>query len=424
MKILLSLVIFCVICISFLGSIPFIPYFYYKKIIDEGYQSRLISLSIKKKSLLKGKEKKITRLEQKILESNKDKWQRFHLKNFILPFPIYHPVYNLIPVVVKEKSFRKPGAKFVNNKGVFFGQFFSGDRVPLNRPFKNQKLYNLPIFKNYLLKISDKKVARDIFSKDINPFRGRAFSKKTINNILQGNMYEYVYNLFLLEIRRDVIGKSFEEFYYNKERKLGVVVYPKDSQMGIRTIKVFIFKRGYFHTVFIKFDDKRKEGRGLRLRIINDLEFKPTNKRMAKIIYKNFKDLSFKEQISSKGTVFLFSAWSHLLDNKGFVREMIQFLERSKRNNLVLQELYRYSFKEFGTTFSRREEFLKETQMIKLKRKIEKEEEDFFKKAQESDDLLDGEKFSDKKEKVKSYLDEAKTEGSNLDEEDEELIVE
>ena len=67
---------------------------------------------------------------------------------------------------------------------------------------------------------------------------------------------------------------------------------------------------------------------------------------------------------------------------------MIQFLERSKSNNLVLQELYRYSFKEFGTTFSKREGFLKETQMIKLKRKIEKEEEEFIKKEREREVIL------------------------------------
>ena len=134
-----------------LGSIPFAPYFFYKKIIDEGYQSRLVSISVKKR-VIKGKEIKLTKFEQNVLESNKDKWKRFHLKNFILPFPVYHPVYNLIPVVMKRKLSREPGAKFVNNKGIFFGQFFSGEKISLNRPFKNQKLYNLPIFKNLSFK--------------------------------------------------------------------------------------------------------------------------------------------------------------------------------------------------------------------------------------------------------------------------------
>ena len=424
MKVLLSLIIFCLIGFLILGSIPFAPYFFYKKILDEGYQSRLVSITVKKRALLKGKEISLSKIEQNVLESNKDKWKRFHLKNFILPFPVYHPVYNLIPVVMKRKSSREPGARFVNNKGIFLGQFFSGEKISLNRPFKNQKLYSLPIFKNFLLKISDKKIARDIFSKDITPFRGEGFSKKTINRILQGNMYEYVYNLFLLEIRRNVIGNIFDGFYYDRERQLGVVILPKNEEVEFREIKLFIFNRGYFRTLFVRYDDTKKEGRNLKLRILNALEYKPTNERMAKIIYKKFKDLTFKEQISSKGTVFLFSAWSHLLNNKGFVREMIQFLERSKRNNLVLQELYRYSFKEFGTTFSKREGFLKETQMIKLKRKIEKEEEEFIQKERDREVILPVEKFTDKKEKIKTYLEEAKAEGSNLDEEDEELVVE
>ena len=62
--------------------------------------------------------------------------------------------------------------------------------------------------------------------------------------------------------------------------------------------------------------------------------------------------------------------------------------------------------------------------MIKLRRKIEKEEKDFVNKEKKSEVVLPRENFSDKKEKVKNYLEEAKNDGSNLDEEDEELVVE
>ena len=62
--------------------------------------------------------------------------------------------------------------------------------------------------------------------------------------------------------------------------------------------------------------------------------------------------------------------------------------------------------------------------MLKLKRKIEKEEQELIKKETESKVILPGENFSSKKEKVKTYLDEAKIEGSDLDEEDEALVVE
>ena len=424
MKTLIFIISLLLLVILTLGSVPFVPYIFYKKVIDEGYQSRFIAIKIEKKELLKGKEKNFRKIEEKKLEYNKSKWEKFHLKNFIVPFPIFHPIYNLIPVVVKEKKVYQPGAKFVNNKGVFFGQFSLGEVIPLNRPFKKQELYRLPIFKNYLLKISDKKIAKDIFSEDINPFRGKTFSLNTINKILEGNMYKYVYNLFMLEIRKEIIGNKFEDFYYNKNSKIGVVVLPKKEDSRIRRVKVFIFNRGQFHTVYINYDEKTKEGKNLKLRIVDALRYKPTNEKMAKVIYKKFKDLTFRDQISSKGTVYLFSAWSHLLKNKGFVREMIQFLERSKRNNLVLQELYRYSFKEFGTTFSRREEFLKETQMLKLKRKMEKEESEFIKREKERKVILPEEKFVNKEEKIQNYLEEAKNEGSDLDEEDESLIVE
>ena len=34
---------------------------------------------------------------------------KFHLKNFLVPFPIFHPTYNLVPVVVNDLSGEKPG---------------------------------------------------------------------------------------------------------------------------------------------------------------------------------------------------------------------------------------------------------------------------------------------------------------------------
>ena len=89
---------------------------------------------------------------------------------------------------------------------------------------------------------------------------------------------------------RTVIGRRFEDFYYDSERKLGVVILPKKEGSEYKQIKVFIFNRGYFRTLFVRYDDKKKEGRNLKLRILNALEYKHTNKRMAKVIYKKFKD--------------------------------------------------------------------------------------------------------------------------------------
>ena len=64
MKTLMFLITFGLIGLLTLGSIPFVPYFFYKKVIDEGYQSRFISLSIERKELLKGKEKGFRKIDK------------------------------------------------------------------------------------------------------------------------------------------------------------------------------------------------------------------------------------------------------------------------------------------------------------------------------------------------------------------------
>jgi hypothetical protein len=311
-----------------------------------------------------------------------------------------------------DVSGKKPGAKFINNKGVNFGEFILGNTFILKRPFKRQLLFGLPVFKKFLLKIPEKKIWSDLFEKDLEFPKGRLTSISYLKKIIKINYFELVYRLFLIEMRKEVLGKNLEDFYFIPEKRIGVII-PKGKSNKTKIIKLLIFRNGNVHTVSLRYLATRKEGRTLKTRIISSLDFRPSSEDIAKKIYLKFKSLSYREQISS-----------HFLKNKEFVREMIQFLERSRGNNLVLQELYRYSFKNFGTTFSKKEEFLKETQMLMLKRKIEKEQKDFIDKERKSEVQVPDSNFHNKEERVKTYLQDAKAEGSDLDEEDEALIVE
>ena len=425
MKIFVAFLILMILVIVPIVIMPFAPYYIYKKAINEGLESRFLTIKVENKMILKGKKLNFTKEERHFLSMNKNRWRKFHLKNFLVPFPVYHPIYNLIPVVHKNISGKNPGAKFLNNKGDFFGDFIPGKSFSLTRPYKNQQLYGLPLFKKYLLKIPNKKIWRDIFEKDLNLPKGDLFSFNNIKNFFKVDYFELVYRLFLLEMREIILGENVDDFYFIPEKKIGVVIPAvKGNRQGLKSLKLFILNKGKYHTVYLRYLKGVKEGRNLKIRIINSLEYRPSNEKIAKRIYLKFKDLSYKDQISSKGTVYLFSAWSHFLKNKEFVREMIQFLERGTRNDLVLQELYQYSFKNFGTTFSRKEEFLKETQMLKLKRKIEKEEQDFINKVRKEEIVPPEENLESKEEQVKIFLQEAKTEGSDLDDEEDALIVE
>jgi hypothetical protein len=131
MKIFVAFLILMIFVIVPIITTPFAPYYIYKKAINEGIESRFLTIKVDKRMILNGKKLNFTKEEVKFLGMNKNRWKRFHLKNFLVPFPVYHPIYNLIPVVHKDISGKSPGAKFLNNKGDFFGDFIPGKSLSL-----------------------------------------------------------------------------------------------------------------------------------------------------------------------------------------------------------------------------------------------------------------------------------------------------
>ena len=53
--------------------------------------------------------------------------------------------------------------------------------------------------------------------------------------------------------------------------------------------------------------------------------------------------------------ILLMSAWSHHQDDKSFLKEMIQRLERGDDNQEQLRALYRYALERYKQTFSSKE---------------------------------------------------------------------
>ena len=73
----------------------------------------------------------------------------------------------------------------------------------------------------------------------------------------------------------------------------------------------------------------------------------------------------FKKQIGHDGMIFLFSAWSHHQNDKKFLKEMIQRLERGEDTKDQLRALYKYSLERYKQTFSNKEEISEDDALIK-----------------------------------------------------------
>jgi hypothetical protein len=89
-------------------------------------------------------------------------------------------------------------------------------------------------------------------------------------------------------------------------------------------------------------------------------------------LYKEFKQLNFSRQVDQEGMLYLFSAWTHELNNLELLKEMIFFLERGRNNSKQLRPLYSFAMNHYGKTFTSKKIFnVHDDPNLILQRKIE-----------------------------------------------------
>jgi hypothetical protein len=116
------------------------------------------------------------------------------------------------------------------------------------------------------------------------------------------------------------------------------------------------------------------EATDLRNRYLSSVKYFESNPSASHDIYKWYKMLPYKSKIDQEGMIYLFSAWTHLPDEEGFLKEMIQFLERGKNNMYFLVPLYSYAYRKYGTNFSKSNIIRKETKERKFERLTQEEQ--------------------------------------------------
>jgi len=127
------------------------------------------------------------------------------------------------------------------------------------------------------------------------------------------------------------------------------------------------------HTFLLEYKKNEPEAKLLRSKFIMKTEFPFSTEANSRLIYLEFKSLPYKKQIDQEGMAYLFSAWSHDIFNKGFLKEMIQFLERGKGNFNALKPLYGYAYQRYGNSFSKHAKYRKLKASQRVKSGIKKE---------------------------------------------------
>jgi hypothetical protein len=421
MKALLFLIVLVGLILGAAYLVYLAPYHIYTMTLTEGVDTKFLKMESSLPEMMDGNFFKDD-IENRI-DTDNDLFKILHFSNFLLPLPIKNPLYIMIPVIKTEQQHLKLGATFYNpdNKEIFS---FMAERVfPFELTSGRQKLFLLPYLKNYIDNKSNDEVWRDIFSKKLSlpANTGKTFFE-SIEELKKISYLDLVYNLYILYNRHLLFSKNIVKLSFDLKTSRGIIEYKSENKHE-RDEQIFFLNEGLIYSIRFKSKSLSRDSLSYRALLLKEIKFKQTFQDSAIPIYAQYKNISYQDRVDQKGMVYLYTAWSHDLENPGFTRVIISFLERGNKNFKFLQPFYDYAFKKFGTNLSGDKDSLVENADAKLKRKIS---EDLYEESKNSGNkagTIEG-NFTDMDEKVKYYLDKAKAKPKDTDEKNGVLSIE
>lgn len=389
------------------------PYHIYTLTLTEGVNTKFLKMDASQSQLLDGDFVNLASANE--LDGSEGLYSVFHFSNFLLPIPINHPLYSMIPSIKIEQQQVKLGAVFMDAKNRALFSFMSERIQPFEMTVGEQKIFQLPYFKNYIASKSSDDVWRDIFSKKLSlpANTGKSFLA-SLGELEKISYSDLVYNLYILYNRHLVLPKKVTRLRFDKTTSIGLVELQNEDPSE-KVEQIFFINNGLMYSLKFRTKTKYPASLAFRANIFKDVKFKLSSPDSAVAIYAQYKNLSYKNRIDQKGMTHLYLAWSHDLENPNFVRVIISFLERGSENLKYLQPFYEYAYKKFGTNMSGDKNAILEIASEKLKRKMSEDLEAETKiNSGEKSANFEG-NFSNKDEKIKYFLEKAKDNKKNID---------
>lgn len=420
LKKLIYLTITLALLVGFGVLILIAPYHIYTLSLTEGVNTSFLVMKPAKDVLYNGDSLQVS----KPAMADDALFQSFNFGHFELPMPLNHPLFFMIPTIKLEGAGPRLGASFTNDKDFELFSFIVERSYKLDTTLGDQKLFILPIFKNYIARKDQADIWRDLFEKKLSlpSNQGESFFA-SLDKLKQVSYYELVYNLFILYNRHFIMPPEAQKIVYLNQENWGLVTLPSEDPK-YRRERLYVIDKGIIYPLLLKTRIGHQAAENFRLKVLKEIRYKSTSSDSAISIYAQYKRLNYDQRVDQQGMTYLFSAWSHDLNNKEFVRVIIYFLERGKLNLKYLKPFYEYAYRKFGSTLSADSEKLSETADEKLKRRMDEEFNEQVKN--ESDKIspaFEGQ-FSTSDEKVKYYLQKAKDKNSNSDDKEKVLNIE
>lgn len=377
----------------------YLPVSYENKVYKDGITSEYLKLPSNINQVMVPQ---LLTLKKQALSS---KLMEFHIGEFQFDLPVYDPTILI-----------RPHIKLLG-KQIFYGfslEDYSGVEILRveyagKKLFKLQhnldKIFSLEISKNILLKKKPIQIYKDVFRKKV------LFNQTTYFDILKNPalpIEEAIYNFFILSQRNfyDLDKNSY--FIDNKN------IYIKNIQLDESTATDYIelYENGIVYTFKISYSSWRESSKKFKSIFLSSII---RNKQKDTTIIENYNTFlsnPYGKRAELKNIIFLFSAWSMNFDDSRYLKAMINTLERSKKfSSPLLKELYDFSIKKFGQTFSIRDEITSQYDSSKAKFKKELEQElirgnkddlDVLNFKNENEEIQSGEEYLDKNIELES----------------------
>ncbi|MBF0207614.1 MAG: hypothetical protein HQK53_12060 [Oligoflexia bacterium] len=346
-------------------------------------------------------------------------WHSFHIRDYKIFLPLGHPFINVGPIINFEDNsvYTQLGMQFNSQQDRLLVEVLFNKGVKFRNDFYRQKIFTIPVVQSIIEKISSTNLWRDLFSKDlefissdkdfVSEVKSCLGAKKAegdrdsakecsfvYRNYLNVALFfsklklvasipysELIYNLYLLAMRAQYISSlqnNFDNFFYDEKNERALVVTGVQENVYQDWLVLSLIE-GMVESYTVRYVPENLLSCEIFERMLASVHYSAASKGETESIYRQFVELPYNLKKDQTGMFYLFSAWSHNIDDKELLKETIKFLEKGSGNLAKLRPLYSYAYKKYGIDFSTKREIssLKDADENKqdeiLKEKIEEE---------------------------------------------------
>lgn len=431
MKVLAVLGTLLCLSITSLFVLAFAPYHIYHTALSEGVDSEFIKMDAPLAGFIDptplNLNKKVT------LHEDPKLWKSFHFSDYIVPLPVHHPAFMVVPLVEGKKEENiEFGALFLGLDNREYVRFKTDQAPQLKVDLEEQKIFELPIFKTLIFSKTNRDLWQDLFQLPLSLPKANDGYLSYLKELWEIPYNHLVYRLFILQMRHQIFPKETVSFSFYPEKDIALfeiqepgindtALLSQGLDPEFRNEVVMMFEKGELYQFRLRTLFSHPTAQYYRYQFLETIKYKLSTTDSAIPLYAGYKNLNYSQRVDQAGMLYLFSAWTHIPKKEEYLIEMIHFLERGRSDYRQLAPLYEYAYRSYGSTFSTRSSSLKETADQRMRRIVRETQ------AQEAEQAANREISSDGlelkgEEKLKFILEQAKESG--VKEEEDWILVE